>query len=113
MTDHFHNTTDERGAELERGEAVAATQDELVLAYFMARPGQYLTASEVWEGTGMKAAGVPITSPRRAISNLTARRKLIASKVKRKGPWGRPEYCSYYPVPLQPSTAQAEVRVAA
>ena len=90
MNDSFFNTTNEDGAQLALFQMKARTQDERILEYFQAHFLSELTPSEVHEAIMPNA---PLTSTRRAISNLTRQGQLRKTTTKRKGPFGRPEYC--------------------
>ena len=82
---HYHNTVKE-GVQLSIAhERRAATQDELVYQV-MGELGE-ATPSEVWR----RFPGVPITSIRRAMSNLTKDGRLKKTKKKKVGIHGRNE----------------------
>jgi hypothetical protein len=88
--DSYHNTTDSGGPDKRRYESKAKSQEEKVLRYFKNTARRGLTPSEVRR---IVFAGIPpITSVRRAITNLTDRGKLIKTDEQKKGPEGRPEY---------------------
>jgi hypothetical protein len=84
----FFNTTHEGGELLGRYQAKAADQELIILEFY-----QFVglaTPSEAHEQCfGDKT---PITSTRRAISNLTKKGRLRKTPDKRIGPYGRPEY---------------------
>ena len=94
MGHSFHNTTSETLHRLRRYRDRALSQDERLLAYFMDAfnaEGRYvlLTPTAALERVFTKS--VPITSVRRALSNLTRDGKLETSG-KVMGPYGRPEH---------------------
>jgi hypothetical protein len=89
MSQHYHNTTDSHGAELARYERAAESQDERIVAIFRKHAPFGLTPSQVHRAL---ATGAPITSIRRAISNLTDCGVLDKTREQVKGPYGRPEY---------------------
>lgn len=86
----FHNTTaeDELLAEFS---TKAAAQDVLVYVFFLNHPGVLYSPSQILEYVFKNR--VPITSVRRAMSNLTRDGKLTKTDIKRKGIYGRPECC--------------------
>lgn len=93
----YHNTTDSSGADLLDYRSKARSQDEIVL--------DYLTRNKIWR-KGMTASevhkalienryiksNVPITSIRRALTNLVTSNKLIKTDKQWPGPMGRPEF---------------------
>lgn len=88
----FYNTTNETGERLADYQHKAETQDEAILRVFRYADKVHpkgLTPSEAHELAGLKS---PITSIRRAITNLTKDGKLQKTDDKREGPFGRPEY---------------------
>ena len=95
----YHNSTGEDGSELERYEALAGSQDALVLGFFRRADNatSAMTPSTVhWHliNEGLITEDTPITSIRRAISNLTKRGVLRKTKDKELGPYKRPESLS-------------------
>ena len=86
----YFNTTNVSGAELDEYESKAATQDMKILAYFVVAPFAQHTPSSVlrWVFNG----SVPITSVRRALTNLTDAGELVKTNLQTKGPYGRPEH---------------------
>ena len=87
---HF-NTTHESGAKLDDYEGKARSQEDLILGYFMLNYPHARSPSQVQERLGLHY--VPLTSIRRAMTNLTTRGKLEKTDQKVKGQYGRPEYC--------------------
>jgi len=93
----FHNTTKEEGAALEDASRKAEGQDQLVLDLFVSRAkfNRALAPSTVHKILVQRHAldsHTPLTSVRRAITNLTNRGLLVRTNEKQKGPFGRPEY---------------------
>lgn len=66
----YHNTNRETGVVLAASEARAATQEDQVRAFFESHPGQLLAPHEVHEHVMTQS---PLTSVRRAMTNLTNR----------------------------------------
>ena len=91
----FHNTIDARNEELKELELRAETQEGKVLKYFKYYSDKTeLTPSDVWKSS-MFCYQAPITSIRRAFSNLsnTNPPKLEKTGNKRKGIYGVNENC--------------------
>ncbi|MCK5613872.1 hypothetical protein KAR91_69055 [Candidatus Pacearchaeota archaeon] len=81
----YHNTTNIDGEELARAEMSASSQDKVVLEWFrLHRKGgpSNLASKFPW----------PITSIRRAISNLTKSGFLEKTELKQSGLYGKKEY---------------------
>ena len=85
MNSHF-NTTKESGNQLSLLNEIAVNQEEKVLELFKIK--KKLSPSDVWE----YHKNYPITSIRRAISNLTKKGFLIKTNEKKIGEWNRNEY---------------------
>jgi hypothetical protein len=89
---NYHNTTNEGGEQLEAFKEKAKTQDQEVLRFIK---DQFVCSpSYVWKM--LYHQSVPLTSVRRAITNLTKEGKLMKTQSKAVGPYGRPEYCWKY-----------------
>jgi hypothetical protein len=87
----YHNTNNEHGAVLQRSEQKAQTQEEIILAFFMRNAGKAYTPEEVHRAVNLPM--VPITSIRRAISNLTNRGHLVKTQEQRTGAYGKMIAC--------------------
>lgn len=85
---NYHNTTHSTGSELAGYEAKAANQEDVILKMFD-NLGVGCTPSDVQT---MALPNAPITSVRRAMTNLTDAGKLTKTTNQRMGGWGRPEY---------------------
>jgi predicted transcriptional regulator len=87
----YYNTTNLKGEELKTAQAQARTQEQDVyeILFLANRP---LGASEVMERLNHFNKRPPITSVRRAISNL--KKSGLVERVERQiiGPYGRREY---------------------
>jgi dihydrodipicolinate synthase/N-acetylneuraminate lyase len=90
MSNSYYNTTNQSGIALQQSQAAAVTQEELILWHFQQRPNVELTP---WEVSSLLKDHPPITSVRRAISNLTQANKLQKTDTKKDGPYGKPSYC--------------------
>ena len=87
MNTHYHDTTDV-GAELPRLEARARTQDQAVAALFRRYAPLSLSPSQAHKALCTRA---PLTSIRRAITNLTRDGVLVKTDQKSTGPYGNVE----------------------
>ena len=85
----FFNTTSETNPELATYKAKADTQEETILAFFEEAVHPCYTPSEIWKMVLHKA---PLTSVRRAMTNLSTEGKLKKTIVQRKGYYGRLEH---------------------
>lgn len=105
-TQSHHNTTHETGETLVEAEAAARTQEDRVLAFFRnnRRAGGW-TPSEV---NKIIMPDCPLTSTRRAMTNLTYDGKLVRTEIKRRGPYGRAEFAWQTPGPEQASLFPGE-----
>lgn len=90
MSESYHNTVPESGETLQVYKDKAATQDKRVLDFFKSNSRAMLSPSEilylVFEGEG-----VPLTSVRRAISNLDKKGLIFRTKLTIEGQYGRQE----------------------
>jgi hypothetical protein len=85
---HYHNTTDVAGSALVEYTGAAADQELRILHYFQ-KTGRPLRPSEVHDAVGGRS---PLTSTRRAITNLTSAGYLEKLTRKAEGLYGRPEH---------------------
>ena len=86
----YHNTTELSGDELKQAIDKAVSQDDKVLIYFRNNADKEFTPSEVHKE--IFPANVPLTSVRRALSNLTRKGYLEKTDNQKTGVYGRPEY---------------------
>lgn len=91
----FHNTLGMSGRDLMLAETKARGQEEVVYTFFKVHWGQAYPPSRVHKLL-VKAEKikemVPITSIRRAMTNLTKEGKLAMMENKVNGPLGKPEH---------------------
>ena len=89
MRYHYHNTTESSGQTLDLYEHRASSQEQNILNWFKhyQRPHRPSQIQKL-----LFYGRVPITSVRRAMSNLTEQGELGKSTEQVKGPYGRPEY---------------------
>jgi Fe2+ or Zn2+ uptake regulation protein len=93
----FYNTLNLFGDDRDGASKRAATQNEKILQYFKANPGQEFTPGDIL--AACFGNSTPLTSIRRAISTLTKEGKLVKTATKRKGPFGAENYCWTYAKP--------------
>ena len=88
MQASFFNTTNERQPERTTYEAKAVKQEDLILRLYksMREP---MSPDKV---SRLLGDAFPITSVRRAITNLTGRGQLVKTTRKIQGRYGRPNY---------------------
>ena len=86
----YYNTTGLSGEALAKQEIKTGTQNWRILQWFRQHPGEW-TPSEVWQK--MNLPGVPLTSIRRGITDLTDLNYLIKTETMRPGLYGKPEGC--------------------
>ena len=85
MTGNFYNTIQLDIFDHRQRIFKAESQTGKVLEFFKAHPEKEFTPFEVLEGMGINA---PITSIRRAITDLTDASYLYTTKIKREGRYG-------------------------
>ena len=86
---NFHNTTNESSEYVTERKEKNKSQEQIVFEFFQQK--KKLSASEV---LSLFPGNVPITSIRRAISNLQYDNKIEITKHKKEGLYGAPEH--YY-----------------
>ena len=82
MSNTFYNTTEITGSEKDISVARAHRQEQTVKRFFIKNKGQMMSPEHVWKELQMDKDGVPLTSVRRAITNLTAQGVLLKTKNK-------------------------------
>ncbi len=93
---NYYNTTNETGETLALSNKKAKFQDEIILDFFIKNKNFAYTPEEVHRSVfGFK--DVPLTSTRRAISNLTEAGHLLKTETKRIGMYGKAQHCWIYP----------------
>jgi len=86
----YYNTTKESPRALARYRENAKTQEETILRFFQKNPARSFTPYEVHRALGLRA---PITSVRRAMTNLADKGFLDRTKETRPGEYDRSNYC--------------------
>jgi hypothetical protein len=87
----YYNTTNLIGQDLLKEIENAKTQEDKILLFFKKYPLQYFSPSEIF--SSVFNYNVPLTSVRRAITNLTNSGKLIKTDKKKQGSYGKPNFC--------------------
>jgi hypothetical protein len=85
----YYNTTKSKGRTLANFQQSAKNQDEKVMLIYKASM-KGLTASEVFRQYPDKR--VPLTSIRRAITNLMNDKRLVKTEIQKPGMYDKPEY---------------------
>jgi hypothetical protein len=91
----FFNTNKTTGADLVKARAGCKSQQGEILEFFKRNPAAAMTPSHCHNYLYQNTR-TPLTSTRRAISNLTAAGKLRKTKLMRAGLYGKKEYCWQY-----------------
>ncbi len=86
----YHNTTGQSDSELERRQQQAETQEARVLAFFREHPSGEFTPEDV---RARVLPNAPLTSARRAITNLTNAQLLEKTERQVKGSFGHAVNC--------------------
>lgn len=87
----YHNTTGLTGDTLARQTVKTGTQNWRILQFFREHADWEWTPSEVWQRLNLP--GVPLTSIRRGITDLTEMGYLVKTDTMRDGLYGKPEGC--------------------
>ena len=87
---NYYNTTNLSGDDLKAKEKKVSTQEKAILKLFQRNPAKDFTPSEVLAILELQC---PITSVRRAITNLTIAGELTRTNKKRMGDYGMNTYC--------------------
>lgn len=82
----FYNTIYLKQTELEKEIKNAKNQEEKIMVIFKQK--KELTPSEVWE----HLMEYPLTSIRRAMTNLTEQGRLTKTSIQKIGYYGKPNY---------------------
>ena len=85
----YYNTNQESGADLKASNKKTKTQEEKVLIIFKGMPK--LTASEAWKIYNVDGR-TPLTSIRRAITDLCRLEKLVKTEETKEGIYGKKEH---------------------
>tara|TARA_Y100001938_G_C8030360_1_gene400298 strand:+ start:400 stop:690 length:291 start_codon:yes stop_codon:yes gene_type:complete len=86
----YYNTNNETGHTLNSSRNQAKSQEELIYSLFERNQNAYITPFEIHD---LLETLSPITSIRRAISNLTKDGKLVKTDKMKEGPYGKKIHC--------------------
>ena len=93
----YYNTTQEQGSNLYRSWTKTVKQDELILLVFARNKKLIFTPFQIQDILNEDFDRIfPITSVRRSINTLTNIDALEKTLIKRKGDYGRANYCWKY-----------------
>lgn len=84
----FYNTTRLRGSQLAKCQNQALSQERIIEDFFAIRPGRLFTPAQL----APLLPHAPLTSVRRAVTNLTRAGVLEKTTRQRDGVYGRPEH---------------------
>jgi hypothetical protein len=82
----YYNTTNETGKELKVSRQSANTQETIILDFFKNNSNLHLSPFDIHDILELNA---PITSIRRAMTNLTINGKLKKTSTMKLGPYGK------------------------
>lgn len=86
----YYQTTALTEAQATEYNQKAEAQEEKILRWFKSHPDSLKSPSQIWEE--LFPSNSPLTSVRRAITNLTRRGELIKTEEQVNGVFGRPEH---------------------
>lgn len=93
---HYYNTNHESGETLEASIEKAAKQEDIIMEFMQKHPKEMYTPCEIHQLIRSKG---PLTSTRRAVTNLTQQGKLVKRNTQKQGVFGKKVYCWYYAPP--------------
>ena len=85
----YYNTNKETGVVLGRSEEKAGTQEEILYRHFLCYPGKVFSPSQL----RTVLPDCPITSIRRALTNLTSAGNLTKTEIMTEGDYDKKEHC--------------------
>lgn len=89
----FYNTIDLTGQELQKAKAETLKQEELIATIFKRNSDKAISPSQILQVVNSHyGLNWPITSIRRAITNLTDKDTLVKLKTIENGIYGKPEH---------------------
>ncbi|QDP66113.1 MAG: putative HTH binding protein [Prokaryotic dsDNA virus sp.] len=94
MAKNYHNTTNLTGSKLKKAIDTSLSQESVILEIF--KQGKKYSPSQVNKIIRRECLKWPLTSVRRAISNLTYTGHLLKTEDKVLGEYGSPEYVWKY-----------------
>ena len=105
MSRDYYNTIKESDKDLKKSESKAKKQKDKIFAIYRhtLRP---MTPADIWENYGYKDSNVPLTSIRRAITNLEADGLLKKTDIQKEGIYGKMNYCWIYEEKIEVKVGQ-------
>ena len=85
----YYNTNDETGDTLQDSRSNSVRQEDMILAIFGTYPNEGLTPFDIEDFAHDQEVSWPITSIRRAITDLTNAGKLSKTETKKLGRYGK------------------------
>ena len=95
MSKEYYNTLNESALEVKTSETKAKKQKDEIFAIYR-HTLRLMTPAEIWDGDGFKGNNVPLTSIRRAITNLESEGLLKKTDIQKPGVYGKMNYCWIY-----------------
>ncbi|MFZ7166530.1 MAG: hypothetical protein ACO1G5_03190 [Bacteroidota bacterium] len=89
----YHNTTNLKGNDLSVAKEKELNQTEIIFMFFKDNPKMAFTPAEVMSELEEVGYDYPLTSVRRAITDLTKIGKLKQLEIVRLGIYGRVNFC--------------------
>jgi len=102
----YYNTNEEAGSTLKKSRVKANIQEDKILSLFRKYSGIAFAPHEVCQKVFDNS--VPITSVRRAITNLTTAGKLVKTGRMKDGPYGKKVHCWMFALPKTQGTLSFE-----
>lgn len=90
----YYNTNKEIGEQLEESRAKAESQERIIMGYFRRRYKALFTAEDCHKWF---SDHTPITSVRRALTNLTKEGLLVKTSAMKEGMYGKQIHCYTLP----------------
>jgi len=87
----YYDTTHLTKPELHEARKKAASQEQRILGYFYRKHAT--TPGEIWNWYYGHYGACPLTSVRRAVTNLAAKGLIVKTDMTKPGVYGRPEHC--------------------
>ena len=90
----YYNTNNESSSTLKRSRERASTQEEIILDLFKRYPNFHMTPFDIQDAlSALYDLDAPITSVRRAITDLTTESQLVKTDIMKKGKYGKEVHC--------------------
>ena len=90
----YYNTNKEISTTLKSSRRKARTQEEIILELFKRNPKFHMTPFDIQDAlSALYDLDAPITSVRRAITDLTTESQLVKTDIMKKGKYGKEVHC--------------------